>query len=140
MLVAATATFDPDDGLDLTDGTLTVTGNASFGSCLSVTGAGSFTVDGTLSSDNGSIYATDSSRVEIDALNGMSGGVTLNADATSTIEIGDQDVGAAGSITIDSAFCSPSSEPSKRLSLSSMARSRSRPTRSSSFTEPRAAD
>ena len=101
-LVAATASFDPSGYVSLTDGTLTVTGAASFGSSLTVTGAGSFTVDGTLTTQNGSINASDSSRVEINALNGTSGGLTLTADGTSTIEIGDQNVGTAGSITIDS--------------------------------------
>ena len=88
--------------MSLTDGTLTVTGAASFGSSLTVTGAGSFTVDGTLTTQNGSINASDSSRVEINALNGTSGGLTLTSDGTSTIEIGGQNVGTAGSITIDS--------------------------------------
>ena len=101
-LVAATASFDPSGYVSLTDGTLTVTGAASFGSSLTVTGAGSFTVDGTLTTQNGSINASDSSRVEINTLNGTSGGITLYADGTSTIEIGGQDVGTAGSITINS--------------------------------------
>ena len=66
-----------------------------------MTGASSSTVDGTLTTQNGSINASDSSRVEINALNGTSGGLTLDFDGTSTIEIGGQDVGTAGSITID---------------------------------------
>ena len=100
-LTAATATFNTSGTVSLTDGDLTVTGNASFGSYLTVTGAGSFTVDGTLTTNNGTINASNSSRVEIGALNGASGGLTLYADATSTIEIGGGNVGAAGSITID---------------------------------------
>ena len=67
-----------------------------------MTGAGSFTVGGTLTTQNGTINASNSSRVEIHALNGASGGLTLYADGTSTIEIGGQNVGAAGSITINS--------------------------------------
>ncbi len=101
-LFAATATFNTSGYVSLTDGTLTVTGNASFGSYLTVTGAGSFTVVGTMTTSNGTISASNSSRVEIGALNGTSGGLSLTANSTSTIEIGNQDVGAAGSITIDS--------------------------------------
>ena len=100
-LTADTATFQSSGNVNLNAGTLTVRGDASFGSSLTLSGAGTFAVGGTLSTLNGSISASNSSRAEIANLDGTSGGLTLTSDATSAIEIGGQNVGAAGSITID---------------------------------------
>ncbi|MGD0864719.1 MAG: hypothetical protein ABSA49_04085 [Rhizomicrobium sp.] len=101
-LTASGAAFDPSGSVSLTDGTLLITGNASLGSSLSVSGAGSLTVDGTLSTDGGSIGASDNSRVLIGELNGSGGEVSLSADGTSVIEIGSENTATTGTITIDS--------------------------------------
>ncbi len=101
-LTAATAAFDPSGDMVLTDGTLLVTGNATLGSVLTVTGAGALTIDGTVDTDGGSIYASNNSRAEVGTLDGASGGITLSADSTSSIEIGTAGTASTATITIDS--------------------------------------
>ena len=100
-LTTNSATFQPSGQVYLDAGGILVNGNASFGSSLNVSGAGSFTVTGTLSTFNGNISASGSSRVELGQLDGTSGGLQLSTDSTSTIEIGGQNIGTAGAITID---------------------------------------
>jgi hypothetical protein len=110
----------------LTDGTLLVTDNATLGSFLTVTGAGTLTIDGTVETYGGSISASANSRVEIGTLDGASGGITLSADGTSAIEIGTAGTASTATITIDGGVTVTESGSSRRRASSSMARRTSR--------------